>query len=196
MSCTLYLVFALLIVATLAQQKPIWANSFSASVLVKGWGERHQDRGFFRWFYDFNSGNERFDGPVVYKGEFYFATTLVNSKTQAETFIVYQDDMVECWTNKTSGLELPHPNFARATFAGKALVDYQLCNHWIERHPDGTVSNEIFSLNSNGEVKRIDHHSRRRARSVSFTFMEFDAGTQDPELWVVPDAIKAVCTPI
>jgi len=183
-------VIALLCIAAFAQQKPSWSNSFSASELVKGRGERHQDRSFFRWFYDLSSGMERFDGPARYKGEFYFTTSLFSVKTQMETFIIYQDDMVECFTNKTSGFSLPHPNFNRAVYVGKALVDYQLCNHWVETHPDGTVANDIFSLESNGEVKRIDHHDRRRPRSVSFTFIEFDSGTQDPTLWIIPAAIK------
>jgi hypothetical protein len=125
-------ILALLLSVALCQVKPVWSNAFSASVNVRGWGGHHphQEHGFFRWFYDSKAGKERFDGPASYKGEFYFTSTYIDVAGKVETWIVYQDSMVECWTNASNALSLPHPNWNNVQFIGKALVDYETCNHW------------------------------------------------------------------
>jgi len=187
-----FIAFCLLFAFAYCQVKPIWPSAFSASVFVHGWGERHQERHFIRWFFDKTAGMERVDGQRRFHEEDYFTTFYLNAKNKMETFVVYQPELVECWIRPTNH-SLPHPDFTRAHFVGKAMIDYQIVNHWLERSHDGRDVNSIFTLASNGEIKRIDHHDEKRKRVVQFMFHEFDAGSQDPSLWVISPVIMSFC---
>eukprot|EP01127_Copromyxa_protea_P007026 TRINITY_DN16965_c0_g1_i1.p1 TRINITY_DN16965_c0_g1~~TRINITY_DN16965_c0_g1_i1.p1 ORF type:complete len:205 (-),score=33.99 TRINITY_DN16965_c0_g1_i1:61-675(-) len=187
-------VFFLFVALAAAQTKPVWPKAASTSVFVSGWGEGPQGgRHFIRWFYDETLQKERIDGPRDFFGEQYWTTVIVDHKAGKESFIVYQPDLVSCVVGPANHTT-PHPDFSKAVFVGKSLIDYQLVNNWVERLPTGGDGLAIFDYESNGEIARIDFHDHRRGnRAVSFKFMEFDAGSQDPSLFVIPSAIAEIC---
>jgi len=87
-------------------------------------------------------------------------------------------------------------NFDRARFVGKAEISYRIVNHWVERSPDGRDISQIYSLaDASGKILRVDLDDPGRERAMTFHFHEFDIGSQDASLWVVPPAIKAICNP-
>jgi len=188
------IVIALLVAVALAQQKPVWPKAASASIFLEGWGEdRPEERHFFRWFYDQAAGKERLDGIQFHLGERYWTETIIDTITKREYFVVYQGNLVTCY-NRPHNRSLPNPNFDNARFIGKAEIDYRVVNHWTERSPEGRDISQIYDRADNGEIVRIDDHRRERVLIVHFH--EFDAGTQDSALFVLPDDVKAICNTV
>jgi hypothetical protein len=180
-----------LVAAVFAQQKPVWPQAASASIFVEGWDrERPEERHFFRWFYDQAAGKERLDGIQRHRGELYWTETIVDTVQKREYFVVHQGSLVACY-NRPHNRSLPSPNFDRAVFVGKAEIGYRVVNHWVERSPEGRDVHSIYDRVDNGQIVRVDNH--REERAVVFHFHEFDVGTQDSSLFVLPDAIKAIC---
>jgi len=161
---------------------------------VEGWGERREERHFFRWFYDEASGKERLDGPERFGGEFFLTERILDTKLNKDWFVAYQRDLVTCWVGATNRT-LPHPNFNNIRYIGKAEIDHRVVNHWAERSADGRDVHQIFNRADNGELKRIDREDPRKG-TVTFHFHEYDAGVQDPALFVLPDAINKICNNI
>jgi len=172
--------------------KPKWPAAASTSVLVEGWTERGEDRHFFRWYYDETLGKERLDGPERFLDEWFWSTRIIDVKSQQEWFVAYQESLTACWTGKTN-ITLPHPNFSRVRYIGKAEIDHRVVDRWIERDATGRDVSQIYDRADNQEIKRIDFANPGRARALSIHFHEFDAGTQDPSLWVLPAEILAIC---
>jgi len=109
-------------------------------------------------------------------------------------FVVYQPGLVICNVGKTNRT-LPHPNFANARYVGKAEINYRVVDHWVERAQNRDFS-QIYDRNDNKEIVRIDIDDPRIGHAVTFHFNEFDAGSQDPSLWVLPPEIVAICNQI
>jgi hypothetical protein len=134
---------------------------------------------------------ERFDGLQRHHEEFYWTTTIADTITKKEWFVVNQGNLVECYIrpwNRT----LPHPNFDRARFRGKAEINNRVVDHWVEVSPEGREVAQVYDTSDGQEIVRIDIEHRGRALAVHFH--ELDVGTQNPSLWVLPDAINAICT--
>jgi len=111
-----------------------------------------------------------------------------------EYFIIHQEELLECYY-RTSNATIPKPNFANARYAGKAEVDYVVVDHWIERGPDGRDHLQIYDRVDNGYVVRTDFDDGR-GHAVTFKFHEWNAGAQDPNLFVVPANILPICNTI
>eukprot|EP01121_Diplochlamys_sp_Union-15-3_P010289 TRINITY_DN2880_c0_g1_i7.p1 TRINITY_DN2880_c0_g1~~TRINITY_DN2880_c0_g1_i7.p1 ORF type:complete len:198 (-),score=29.12 TRINITY_DN2880_c0_g1_i7:19-612(-) len=189
-----FILLCALFALALAQTRPLWPKAASASIHVQGYGERREERHFFRWFYDEAAGKERFEGPHEWRGEFYWSIRILDTVAKKEWFVVFQEGLVECFTGADNH-SLPHPHFERAHFVGKAEIDYTLVDHWIERDGEGRELVSIFDRADNGEIKRIDMsalHSRR-PHAVTIHFHEIDEGTQDPTLWTLPAEIQSIC---
>jgi len=187
---------AILVAAVYTQtppQKPVWPNAASASIFVEGWGERRDERHFFRWFYDETAGKERIEGPQRWEGELYWTETILDTKAQKEWFVVHQGSLVTCFVG-TNNHSLPHPDFTTAVYRGKAEIGNRIVDHWIERRENRDVSS-IYDRADTREIVRIDFEDRRR-QTVTVHFYEFDAGTQDPSLFDLPAAIKNICNQI
>jgi len=188
------IILAILVVAVFAQTKPIWPTAASASIFVEGWSDVPEERHFLRWFYDEAAKKERVEGPQRHLGELYWTETLLDTTLAKEWFVVHQPGLVICYVGKTNRT-LPHPDFTQARFVGKAEINYRVVDHWIERRENRDFS-QIYDRVDNGEIVRIDIDDPRRDHAVSFHFHEFDAGTQDPSLWVLSPEIIAICNEV
>jgi hypothetical protein len=119
---------------------------------------------------------------------------LIDTKLKKEWFVVAQPGLVECFTGADNH-SLPHPDFTMARFVGKAEIDYRVVDHWVQRGADGRDVIQVFDRADNGEIKRIDVDARvaRRDHAVSLHFHEYNAGAQDPSLFVLPPEIVTIC---
>jgi len=180
-----------LIALVCAQTKPNWPMAASASLFIRGF-ERREDRHMVRWFFDRTAGKERIDGDREFLGERYWTTTILNTNTKREYFIIHQGSLVMCFDRPTNN-SIPHPDFGMARYIGKAEYEMNIVDHWIQREGERDVS-QIYDRTDNQYVLRIDFDDRRRGHVVRFDFHEWDVGAQDPNLFVVPAPIMAICT--
>jgi len=157
--------------------------------------ERREDRHFLRWFYDRTAGKERIDGAREFLGERYWTTTVLNTNTKREYFVVHQGSLVMCF-ERASNFTIPHPTFDRARYIGKAELEFNIVDHWIERDMGGRDYLQIYDRVDNHYVIRMDLDETRRAHVVRFEFHEWDAAPQDPNLFNLPQQILALCTTI
>jgi hypothetical protein len=177
----------------LAQTKPVWPQAASASIFVEGWSERREDNHFFRWFWDEAAGKERIDGPQRFQGEFYWTTLIADTVAKKEALVVRQGSLTSCFV-RPYNRSLPNPNFANARFVGKAEIGYRVVDHWVERSPQGNDIAQIYDRSDNYEIVRIDVD--RNGRALTVNFHEIDVGPQSPTLWILPDAILAICNTV
>jgi len=166
----------------------------STSLFVHGW-EHREDRHFIRWMFDSALGKERFDGPREFLGEMYWTSTVLNTMTMREYFIIYQGSLVQCY-ERASNHTIPHPNFANARFIGKAEIEYNRVDHWIEKDHMGRDHLQIFDLVDNGYVVRMDYDDGRRGHAVTFEFHEWDVASQDASLFMINADILAICNSV
>jgi len=115
--------------------------------------------------------------------------------TKREYFVVYQEDLVECYERATNDT-IPHPKFDRARFVGKAEIEHNIVDHWVERSPEGRDHLQIFNRVDNGYVVRTDFDDGRRGHAITFEFHEWNAAPQDPSLFVLPQVILSICTTV
>jgi len=111
--------------------------------------------------------------------------------TKREYFIIHQGSLIQCY-ERASNYSIPHPHFDRARYIGKAEIENNVVDHWIERSPEGRDFLSIFN-HANGHVARVDHDEGRRPHATTFHFHEWNVGAQDANLFVVPSAILAIC---
>jgi hypothetical protein len=168
---------ALLIAVVYGQTKPAWPMAASTSLFVHGW-ERRDDHHFFRWFYDRSLGKERVDAPMEWRGEMYLTTTILNTATMREYFIIHQGSLIECY-ERASNMSIPHPDFARARYIGKAEIGPNVVDHWTERNHEGRDHLQIFDRTTDGYVVRMDFEDGRRPHATTFEFHEWDASSQE-----------------
>jgi len=154
--------------------------------------EQRDDRQFLRYFFDQTAGKERIDGPRIFGGEFFWTTTILNTMTKREYFIVHQGSLIQCFERATN-MSVPKPNFDRARYIGKAEIETNVVDHWIERTPEGRDHISIFNRVDNGQIVRMDFEDGRRPHATTFEFHEWNAGAQDPNLFTVPSSILAIC---
>jgi len=167
----------------------------STSVFIHGF-ERREDRHMVRWFFDRTAGKERIDGDREFLGERYWTTTILNTMTKREYFIVHQGSLVMCFDRPTN-TSIPTPDFANARYIGKAELEMNIVDHWIQRDPNEMRDIiQIYDRSDNQMVLRVDFDDRRRGHVARFEYHEWDVGMQDPNLFVIPAPIMAICTAI
>jgi len=190
----LFVLFAVLVTVVLGQTKPVWPAAASTSLFVHGW-EMRDDRHFFRYFFDQALGKERIDGPRRDHGEFYMTTTILDTTTKREYFIIHQGGLTECY-ERASNQTIPKPDFAKTHYVGKASIDGVVMDHWVERTADGRDRLGIFDRATDGYIRRMDFDDERRDHAVTFNFHEWDVGSQDKNLFVVPAEILPICNSV
>jgi len=172
--------------------KPIWPSGWSATVEHRSNMEPRP--GFFRWFWDDRQLKDRMDGLTRWREEEYFAERLFDHLDKTEYNIFYQPGLVNCFTRSINAT-MPHPDFSRFTYIGKAIINFLPAYHW---YYDDSVRKETFQLydrQDNREILRIDFDDHVTHRSERFVFFEYDVGPQDPTLFVVDPNILAQCNP-
>jgi len=139
------------------------------------------------------NGKERIEGPRRFQGEEYWTVSIADTTAKKEWFVVHQGSLIQCFV-RPYNRSLPHPNFDRAVFVGKAEINYRVVNHWVERSPDGRDVAQIYDRADNGAIVRFDNDNAGRVLTVHFH--EINIGTQSPTLWVLPDAVNAICNSV
>jgi len=191
MKAILLVAFCIAVAAALTAPPtpPMWPNSFSSSVL---YSDNTGVRSFFRWFYDFNSLFERFDGLTQWHGDEFYAETIVDHSAQQETSIFYSLGEVSCFINAANKTML-NPVFSAFTYIGQALVGYEQCNWYFFN--DTVTGNfvQLWSLaDSSNEMKRLEV-ADNTGFTLRMSFVELDASPQDPSVFQVPALIQGVC---
>jgi len=169
----------------------VWPNSFSGTI-VNHRTDRPRPE-FFRYFYDFNAAKDRFDGFHEWHGERYFAEIIFDHKASTEFSIFYQGALVTCITHEINAT-MPRPDFSTLNYVGKALIDFVPVYHWFVEDRERGFTFQVYDEQaSERHIKRLDVFDSRRNIADSWTFHEFDVAPQDPNLFVIPAAVKDIC---
>jgi len=191
MSVLLLLFVCIAIALAQTPARPKIPNGWSATVAVRRTHEVFPR--FHRWFYDFTAQKDRLDGLVHWRGEYAFATIIFDHKGKMEYHVFYQEEAVVCYY-KALNHTLPKPDFANFVYVGKALIDYVPCWHWMHHDLAKRLVFQVYDRQDNRAMARFDFTNERRDFSEYWTFMEYDAGSQDPTLFEVNPIIKPQCT--
>jgi len=174
------------------KSKPVWPNSFSASVLVHH--NRDPRPSFFRWFYDFSQQKDRGDGLVQFRDEEWWSTILYDHSSKIEYNVFQQPQVAVCFTNALNR-SLPHPTFANVQYLGNGIINYVPVYHWFERDQARGITFQVWDTqDSRRNIVRLDFDDERNHRSGSWTFFEFDRTPNNPAIYVIPAEILAQCT--
>jgi len=176
----------------LAQEpaKPEWPKSFSATVAMSNWERRGDSWG--RWFYSERLQKDRFDGNAWFREEPYFANRIFDHKVEKEISAFFQFGTVFCYVHDINGT-LPHPEFKRVIYQGKAIIDYEPVYHWVETSPDNQLVISYYDTQDTRLPKRLDVDDRARQHSFRILFHEFDKSPQDDALFSLPGPIAEQC---
>jgi len=87
---------------------------------------------------------------------------------------------------------LPIPNFKGAIYAGQGVINYQPVYHWILNQGNGFIM-QYFDDQVYRQPVRMDFDDASKQMADTLLLMEFDAGVQDPSLFVLPEQITATC---
>jgi len=189
--CLCALLAAVAVAATPA--KPVWPAAFSSTLIVVK-NNDPQPR-FTRWFYDSTLKMDRFDTVITWNAETYWASIINNHVTEQQTTLLFQMDDAMCFLGAINGT-LPKPDFSRLQFVGVAIVNYEVCNHWIVREPEHQRVFQIYDGSDSGRIIRMDLDDDRRGESWLIYWSELDIDSQDPDLFAVPDELKGQCTTV
>jgi len=194
MKFTLLVVLALAVCVNCATPSPPkWPPAFSASVIVDRTTAERPTIEYFRWFYDLANSRERFDGIFRYLNLEYFRSLIIDYKKGTEYNILTRGSFLECYNRKPVG-KLIQPNFTNFTYAGFALLNYQVTNHWRAINKSGELF-EYYDTTDDREPVEFDYINFESGELETWKFYEFDAEAQDPDLWVIPEPVELACNP-
>jgi len=171
--------------------KPVFPPQFSATIT---WSHQMGPPIFGRWFYSQSVNKDRFDGMAEWNGERYFAERIFDATSGFEYDIFYQDNYAACVYRKING-SLPHPNLQAFNYVGKALVGYTPVYVWTFNDTAQRVLLRYEDTEDERAPRRFDVDIERFHQATTIEFFEFDAGPQDPELFVIPPEILQNCNP-
>jgi len=170
--------------------KPKWPTAFSASVLARRSDRDHRREDFFRWFYDSNQEMERFDGMVIWHNEPHWALIIVDYSSMVRFSVFFQEDEATC-IKESINHTMIKPDFSSFSYAGTSLVGYQPTYHWTARDQKRDFF-QLWDAQSSRDIVRIDVVNPV-GDNERWNFMEIDAVSQDPNLFVLPDIILTNC---
>jgi len=191
-------IVVLFLVAVFAQTPPStpkFPQSFSSTVQLTSINGTVPPR-FVRWFFDYVNQRERTDGLDDYRGSQYLSVVIRRGgSTGVEYRVLTHAGEVSCFTRPLSSTPVNLPDFSTYTFLGGTRIDGFLTNHW------GLVnktSGQIFNYFENAVTREPVEFDIVDPTNVEFTykFWEFDAGPQDPNLFVVNPLVLPLCGPI
>jgi len=175
-----------------APSVPTWPDAFSASVGVFN-SENPERNGLIRWFHDAKAGFGRIDSFINFNGNFVFRKHLVNWAKSQEWEIIYVNaDEVLCYTRALSGTQPPAPDFSNYNYLGLALINDNPVNNWGAFNRTAGNFFQYFEDVTTREPVRFNYFNREQ-QEEQWNFWEFDAATQDPDLWFVSANVLSVC---
>eukprot|EP01110_Echinostelium_bisporum_P013747 TRINITY_DN984_c0_g1_i1.p1 TRINITY_DN984_c0_g1~~TRINITY_DN984_c0_g1_i1.p1 ORF type:complete len:196 (-),score=77.92 TRINITY_DN984_c0_g1_i1:80-667(-) len=173
-----------------APSTPTWPSAWSGSVLVNNVTNPEYSY-FLRTFVDYKSGSQRWDGFAYFNGLMVFREQIIVGTAGYDIWHVGYDE-ISCYTFTLNGT-IPAPDFSQFKYAGQSLIDYEAVNHWVAPDPQDNAFFEYFEGASDREPVRFNLFTR--GWEESWTFFEFDAGSQDATLFQVPALIESICQP-
>jgi len=99
---------------------------------------------------------------------------------------------VSCSTRVTPAVQI-NPSFDNFTYSGFTLIDYELTNRWLAAN---RTRGDIFTYYESADDREpveFDRVHEETGEEETWHFFEFDAEAQDPDLWVIPEAILVAC---
>jgi len=187
------IVFVALFAAVVyAQTKPTWPSGFSATVEIRRNFQRRPD--FFRWFYDSTKGTDRWDGIIDFKGERFIANIFFLHDIGRQYNVLYQGNEVLCFYHPINET-IPKPNFDNYRFAGKALVEYYVADHWFFNDDSKGEFIQYYDRETDQKPLRFDIEVRRNGTQFTnqILYHEFDATTPSALLFEIPAVVKSIC---
>jgi len=170
----------------------VWPKAFSASVLISRRNVERPTETFYRWFYDLANKKERYDGLFALLGQTYFRKLIVDHAKGVEYSILTKGGSVSCSTRVTPAVQI-NPSFDNFTYSGFTLIDYELTNRWLAAN---RTRGDIFTYYESADDREpveFDRVHEETGEEETWHFFEFDAEAQDPDLWVIPEAILVAC---
>jgi len=122
----------------------------------------------------------------------YFAEIVADYQAKNEYLIFYQDDVVTC-IERTLNHTMIKPDFAHMRYMGISMVGFEKCNHWVHEERRHGSFFQLWDRVSDREIMRADFVRYDTDDQESWTFWEMDVAAQDPDVFVIPDALQAVC---
>jgi len=188
LSCTGSLVLSPILAAP---SPPTWFKAFSASIFYVQHGKPPTQT---RWFYASVQNCERFDTQVESQGQFFTITFIKDYDEETQWEIIYSNSGVTCYSAVLNGT-LGAPNFSAFQYAGIALVNFVTSYHW--QYSNASIADVADYYDSEGSREPVQLSSiNNDGNRDILNFYEFDAGAQDPNLFIVPDPIKKICNPV
>jgi len=191
-----FVVLALLAVGCFAAPaKPVWPSEFSATVGAHNL-KHHERPNFFRWFYSTKLDKERIDGAIDMGGELFFVESIADFKTDVEKVVLRGRDSVFCNEKNITGSYLPKPNFDHFEYIGEGDIDYTVVNVWYAADHHDHLTIVYYEDKRDGTPVRMDVADRRtnqKEETIEYSFFEFDAAPQDPDLFKVEANINHLC---
>merc|ERR1711974_340129 len=124
-----------------------------------------------------------------------FAERFFNHNAGREYAVFYQRDASVVCIDRNITRPLPKPTFTNFTYVGEAIIDYVPVYHWIYRANDGRDFFQFFDTVADRQPVRFDAEFGDRP-AVQINYMEFDGGSQNPDIFSVPSEILSTCTQV
>jgi len=191
------LLLAFVAVALSAPSTPVWPKAFSSSVLIANVSGNYPPR-FVRWFNDVGQNAARIDGlryfgpnvPPVWVQQY------INGAQKLEYVVIFGQNDVNCFTVPLRG-PIISPSFAGFFYQGQVLVgpSGRVLNRWGERNSTANTFQQYLEDATSREPFRLSYFYEigSQVEEEVWEFLEFDAGAQDPSLFVIPGPIKQIC---
>jgi len=183
---------ALFIAVVAAQSTPTWPAAFSATVEIR---RDHRPRpDFWRWFYDSGKNVDRFDGIVDFKGERFLANLYFLHDVGRQYNVLYQGNEVLCFYHPINET-IPKPDFRNYRYAGKALVDYYVADHWFFNDDPRGEFFQYYDRDTDQKPLRFDIDVRRNGTqfATQWIFHEFDGNRPASSLFDIPAVVRSIC---
>jgi len=187
----LTLLLFVVLVFSQTPSKPVWPTALSATILITSPNNpTHYDR----YFYDTKLNAERSDGRRVINGVAYYREFIKNAtdKVEFEILTSLQDGEATCFA-RASATPILVPNFNNFTYVGKALVGVVTTYLWLDQSRTSNSFYQYFDDVNTRTPVRLDGFDQQRGGEISYAFREVDVGPQDPNLFILPPALKATC---
>ena len=172
--------------------KPVWPAAYSATLEIHRGRQPRPD--FWRQFYDYTVGADRFDGLVDFRGDRFFANVFLLHNIGRQYNVLFQFNEVMCFYHPIN-TTVPRPNFSNWQYGGKALIQYQVAEHWFLRDDARGEFLQYYDSADTREPLRFDFDINRNGTHLTeqWLFHEFDARAQNANIFDVPTTIKSIC---
>eukprot|EP01111_Echinosteliopsis_oligospora_P014402 TRINITY_DN541_c0_g1_i1.p1 TRINITY_DN541_c0_g1~~TRINITY_DN541_c0_g1_i1.p1 ORF type:complete len:219 (+),score=41.37 TRINITY_DN541_c0_g1_i1:66-722(+) len=170
---------------------PVWPDAFSATIISQNLSDPFGGTLFFRWFWDNTVQKGRIDGGFPWKDVFVIRTIIWDHPKGVQYSLYAVNDQITCYTEDIPTSQYV-PDFSNFTYVGESVIDYQTVYEWADQSTRNPGEYYLYFETKKQEPFRFETLDENGFQ-IESTFFEFDEGTQDPELFKIPDIIKRSC---